>query len=70
MDAISIKNAIKKIDAIEDEVNEISNTLNKNFSLARKSMPDDVKQSRVDIGKAVGHLRRAKFYLIQAMASK
>ena len=70
MDAISIKNAIAKIDAIEDEISTVGNQLNKHYSQARKPMTDDVKRSKIELGKAVGHLRRAKFCLIQAMAKK
>ena len=70
MDAISIKNAIAKIDAIEDEISIVGKQLNKHYSQARKPMTDDVKQSRMDMAKAIGHLRRAKFYLVQAMAAK
>ncbi|MBQ9532647.1 MAG: hypothetical protein IJR71_01605 [Prevotella sp.] len=70
MDAININNAIGRIKEIEQEIAEVSNALNKKYSVERRKMPDDVKQSRMDLGKAIGHLRRAKFFLVQAMASK
>ena len=70
MDAININNAIGRIKEIEQEIAEVSNALNKKYSVERRKMPDDVKQSRIDLGKAIGHLRRAKFFLVQAMASK
>ena len=70
MDAIKINNAIGRIKDIEQEIAEVSNALNKKYSVERRKMSDDVKQSRVDLGKAIGHLRRAKFFLVQAMAAK
>ena len=70
MDAIKINNAIGRINEIEQEIAEVSNAINKKYSVERRKMPDDVKQSKVDLGKAIVHLRRAKFFLIQAMAAK
>lgn len=70
MDAIKINNAIGRIKEIEHEIAEVSNAINKKYSVERRKMPDDVKRSKIELGKAIGHLRRAKFCLIQAMAAK
>ena len=70
METIDTKTAITHIKAVEDEISELMNQLNKYYSQNRCKMPGDVKQSRINMGKAIGHLRRAKFYLIQAMIRK
>lgn len=70
METIDTKTAITHIKAVEDEITELMNQLNKYYSQSMCKMPGDVKQNRRDMGKAVGHLRRAKFYLIQTLVEK
>lgn len=70
IDATRTNNAITHIKEVENKISETMNELNKHYSQNRCKMPSDIKKKRIDMGKAIAHLRRAKFYLIQTLVTQ